>query len=100
MNEEHHIPTIKRPTFDLSRFEQPTSRARNGKEALIEEIVEKCRCRNAKEERALARRIAVWVNTTKADETDLHALLQKHRDPHVRNYGALVNHLIKIRKSA
>lgn len=94
--EEHYIPNIKRARFD---FQLPTSKARNQKEDLIEQIVSHCRCRSEKEKTSLAKRIAIWANTTKATTTDLHALLQKHRDPKVRNYGGLVNFFIKIKTS-
>lgn len=93
--EDYHLPIIKRAAF---QFPQPTvTPARNQKEDLIEQIVSHCRCRSETDARNLAKRIAIWANTTKADTTDLHALLNKHRDPTVRNYGGLVNYLIKIK---
>ncbi|WP_047994227.1 hypothetical protein [Puniceibacterium sp. IMCC21224] len=85
----------------MDRFKAPApNKARNGKEALIEDIVSHCCCRTDKEKRELAKRIAIWANTTKTDETDLHALLQKHRDPNIRNYGGFVNWAIKITANA
>lgn len=97
--EEHIVPKTKSIGSLFANIERPTSSARNAKEALIEDIVAKCHCRSEKEAQTLKKRIAIWLNTTKADETDLHALLQKHRDPSVRNYGGLVNYLIKIRRA-
>lgn len=100
MHDEHQTPQIKRPSFDLERFQRAATRARNAQEALIEEIVSHCQCRNEKEARVTARRIAIAAKTLKWDETDLHALLQKHRDPNIRNYGAFVNWTIKIKNAS
>jgi len=98
MQDDYQLPTIKRPTFDLAHFEKPTTRARNSQEALIEEIVTHCACKSEKDARTLAKRIAIWSKSIKADETDLHALLQKRHDRSIRNYGGFVNWTCKIRK--
>ena len=95
MQDEHTTPTIKRISRTLP--ERPVSRARNADEALIEEIVGHCRCRSEKDARTLAKRIAIAAKTFKWDTADLHGLLQKRNDPSVRNYGGLVNHLVKVR---
>lgn len=92
-------PTGERDPLVQQVADRKINRARNAREALIEDIVEKCRCRSDKERAALARRIAIWANTTGADETDLHALLKKAQDPTLRNYGKFVNWTIKIRKA-
>ena len=94
--EEYTLPTIKTINFN---FDRATTKARNQTEDLIEQIVSHCRCRSDKDERTLAKRIAIWAKTTKATTTDLHALLQKRRDPNIRNYGGFVNWSVKIRKS-
>ena len=94
---EYQLPTIKRISFN---FPQPTSKARNQREDLIEQIADRCRCRSEKERQTLTKRIAIWANSIKADTTDLHALLRKADDPSIRNYGGFVNYSIKIKRCA
>lgn len=102
--EEHHVPSSKQPSFDLSRLtvgqgkeDGDELQIRNNAEYLIAQIVSFCGCRTLTEKKNLAKRIAIWANTTKADTSDLDALLKKRKDPSVRNYGGLVNYLIKIK---
>lgn len=68
---------------------------RSAKEDLINQIVART---NARSKKALAKRIAIWVNRYKLTETDLHALLRKADDPAVRNFSAFVEWSIKDRQ--
>lgn len=81
---------MKRATFKIDIQQQPTTRARNKKEALIEEIVAQCTHKRPGDDRKLARLLAVTANAAKWTETDLHALLKKKQDPKLRNYTAFV----------
>lgn len=85
---------------DLSRFGCPKGRARTAAEDIIEQIVEATFPRNPQEHRNLARRLAIAAKALKWTTTDLHALLQKRHDPHLRSYGAFVSWSCKIKGKA
>lgn len=71
---------------------KPELATRTNKENLINQIVEKTNERNKKH---LAKLIAIKANRYKWSETDLHALLQKSRDPKIRNFTAFVKWTLK-----
>jgi len=101
MNDDYTLPTIKHPTFDLSRFnppKKPLLMVRNQREDLIEQIVAQCEG-TEKQKRTLARLIGIWANTIHADAMDLHALLRKRQDPTIRSYTAFVRWTCKVRKA-
>lgn len=95
MTDDYGTPTIKRLSFNIP--EKPPSRARNQREDLIEQIVARAGGTET-QKRNLAKRIALWANTTKATTTDLHALLRKADDRTIRNYGGFINWSITIKK--
>lgn len=82
---------MKDIAFLFTPIERPSIIARNSKEDLIAQIVE----RTTAEPKLLARRIAIWANRYNLTETDLHALLKKASDPTIRNFTAFVQWSIK-----
>lgn len=83
----------------FTHLEKPTSRARNQKEDLIEQIVAQCYFRKPGDDRKLARLLAVTANAGKWSTMDLHALLNKKQDPSIRNYTAFVWYSAKQTKA-
>lgn len=71
------------------------SRGRNGKEDLIEQIVEQTTVKG-KQADELRRLLGIATNALKWSETDLSVLLGKKKDPKVRNFTALVRWHAKL----
>lgn len=76
-------------------FRVESLQVRSNREQLIADIVFATTEKNKKK---LARAIAVASNQMAWSESDLHALLQKRRDPTIRNYTAFVWWSIKTKK--
>jgi hypothetical protein len=101
MNDEYIVPIIKRPTFDMSRFEKPAAsplQVRTQEEDLIAQIVAHTQGTEA-EKRGLAKRLAITAKIAKWGTAELHALLKKRQDPTIRNYSGFVRWSCKITKA-
>ena len=89
--------------MDLSNYNRPklekSGGARNAREDLIVQIVQRTDANTEAKKRALARRIALAANILQWSDFDLSVLLAKsdHRKyPGIRNYSPLVMASIKI----
>jgi arginine utilization protein RocB len=80
---------MKKITFNQPLFFEQPLQVRNNREQLILEIVNRT---DAKNKKALARRISIVSNQFGWSDMDLHALAHK-KD--VKNYSAFVNWSLK-----
>ena len=68
-NTPYTVPQLKLLAVSMDRFKAAAAnKAHDVKEALIEDIDPHCGCRNGAGKRDMAKRIAIWANTTKVDE--------------------------------
>lgn len=69
---------------------------RNGMEQLVRDIVEQTDAKGA-QARKLQKLLVIQAKALRWSMTDLHALLQKKKDPAIRNYSAFVWSHVKTR---
>lgn len=77
-------------TYTIQPSLSPELSVRNSREDLIRQIVEKTDTKNQK---LLAKRIALTANLFKWSDDDLHYLLKRHGQ--VKNYSAFINWSLK-----
>ena len=94
----NHIDIEKTKTSKPDIDQTPTTKPRNQREDLIEQIVAQCTFRKPGDDRKLARLLAITANTCSWSCTDLHALLRKREDPTIRNYTRFVWWSAKVKK--
>lgn len=84
---------MERITFNLPRVEAPLQ-IRNNRDQIISDIVMNT---VEKDKKKLAKIISIRARELKWTDTDLHSLLQKKKDPNIRNYTAFVWWSIKLK---
>lgn len=87
---------MKKIEFTRPMVVEPEVKIRNGREALIADIVN---ATQEKDKKKLAKMLAIATNTNKWTNDTLHSILSKRRDPKIRNYTAYVWWAVKIKNT-